>query len=182
MKTRDKKGLLYSPFSFKDKKLAWGLWILSLFLVLGAMTVIYRFSAASAVESSQTSMGICRRLARWIAAYIARPEDIDALQNQLEIPIRKLAHFTEYACLGFLMQFHLYFSKKLEMGRNFVARGIAISVIYAISDEIHQYFVPGRACRFLDVCIDSSGVLVGTVIFCLIFCRLLDGLLSRVYN
>jgi VanZ family protein len=34
---------------------------------------------------------------------------------------------------------------------------ILICFLYALSDEIHQSFVPGRACRILDVVIDTSG-------------------------
>ena len=30
-------------------------------------------------------------------------------------------------------------------------------LIYAISDEVHQYFVPGRAMALRDVLIDFSG-------------------------
>jgi len=37
-------------------------------------------------------------------------------------------------------------------------------VTYAITDEVHQYFVPGRSCEIKDVCIDGSGVLFGIVI------------------
>ena len=39
-----------------------------------------------------------------------------------------------------------------------------LGVIYAITDEVHQYFVPGRSCEFKDVCIDGSGVLFGIVL------------------
>lgn len=34
---------------------------------------------------------------------------------------------------------------------------ILICFLYAVSDEIHQYFVPGRACRIFDVTIDTLG-------------------------
>lgn len=44
----------------------------------------------------------------------------------------------------------------------------AFSVAYAASDEIHQLFVPGRACMPLDVLIDSSGALAGVAIFALV--------------
>ena len=43
----------------------------------------------------------------------------------------------------------------------------AFSIAYAASDEIHQLFVPGRACMPLDVLIDSSGALAGVAIFAL---------------
>ena len=39
-----------------------------------------------------------------------------------------------------------------------------ICVIYAISDEIHQLFVPGRAGQVRDVLIDSAGSLLGIII------------------
>lgn len=42
---------------------------------------------------------------------------------------------------------------------------IVICFLYAVSDEIHQYFVPGRACRLFDVLIDISG----SVFFCLLY-------------
>ncbi len=41
-------------------------------------------------------------------------------------------------------------------------------VIYAASDEIHQYFVPGRSCDPIDFIVDSAGLAVG--IFLVIFC------------
>ncbi len=42
---------------------------------------------------------------------------------------------------------------------------VIICFLYAISDELHQYFVPGRACRLLDIFIDTSG----GAFFCLIY-------------
>jgi len=42
---------------------------------------------------------------------------------------------------------------------------VAVCFLYAISDEVHQYFVPGRACRVFDVIVDTSG----SIFFCLVF-------------
>ena len=44
--------------------------------------------------------------------------------------------------------------------------GISLSVafLYACSDEIHQYFVPGMYCEFRDVCIDLCGAFCGMLI------------------
>ena len=39
-----------------------------------------------------------------------------------------------------------------------------ISVLYAASDELHQYFVPGRHASVLDVLLDSVGVLCGVLV------------------
>lgn len=38
-------------------------------------------------------------------------------------------------------------------------------VLYAVGDEIHQYFVPERACRIFDVFVDSCGSSTGILIF-----------------
>ena len=43
--------------------------------------------------------------------------------------------------------------------------GILFCVCYAISDELHQLFVPGRAGRLFDVCVDGAGACFGMVIF-----------------
>lgn len=39
--------------------------------------------------------------------------------------------------------------------------------MYATSDEIHQYFVPGRACMVEDVFIDTLGVILGILLIML---------------
>ena len=40
----------------------------------------------------------------------------------------------------------------------------AIGTAYAVTDEIHQLFVPGRSCELRDICIDAVGVLCGCLI------------------
>ena len=49
-----------------------------------------------------------------------------------------------------------------------------ISVLFAISDEIHQLFVPGRAGSAVDVLIDSVGVGIGVLVY-----RILGPFLSK---
>jgi VanZ family protein len=49
---------------------------------------------------------------------------------------------------------------------------VAISVVYALTDEVHQHFVPGRACRLLDVGIDTCGAIFGMCLFAVILALL----------
>ena len=42
------------------------------------------------------------------------------------------------------------------------SHALAIGLLYAVSDEIHQVFVPGRAGQLRDILIDTAGVLIGT--------------------
>lgn len=78
--------------------------------------------------------------------------------------VRKFAHFFEYAVLGFLIGCALFLSRR----RFSPITAVICSALYSVSDEIHQYFVPGRACRIFDVGVDTLGALTGTLILALI--------------
>jgi VanZ family protein len=73
--------------------------------------------------------------------------------------VRKLAHFTEYLVLSVL----LYRALRGDRRWNLRAAGIAaaMSGIYAIGDEFHQWFVPGRTAAATDCLIDVSGAVAG---------------------
>ena len=120
------------------------------------MIVIFSFSAKTASDSTVESMFITTRL---IKLFINNPP-----QNLLDITetiVRKAAHFTEYAILGILM-YNLFRSFNVSSKKSFFA--VAVCFLYAVSDEIHQYFVPGRACRFLDMLIDTAGSAFGSAV------------------
>jgi VanZ family protein len=70
-----------------------------------------------------------------------------------DLVLRKIAHAAEFAVLGFLLL--------RAAGGTQLALGLGIA--YAVSDEIHQHFVPGRLGSPLDVLIDSVGVLAGVL-------------------
>lgn len=78
--------------------------------------------------------------------------------------VRKFAHFFEYAVLGFLIGCAFFLSRR----RFSPITAVICSALYSISDEIHQYFVPGRACRIFDVGVDTLGALTGTLILAFI--------------
>lgn len=80
--------------------------------------------------------------------------------------LRKFAHFSEFAGLGFCLCNALYASFGHRLTPVFALVG---TVIYAISDEVHQIFSEGRACQITDVLIDSSGALSGIVIAFLVY-------------
>ncbi|MCX6765789.1 MAG: VanZ family protein [Candidatus Moranbacteria bacterium] len=77
---------------------------------------------------------------------------------------RKGAHFFEYVILAvfWLRIFRMhYFYQKTELYH----WAFFASLLYAISDEIHQVFVAGREGKILDVGIDALGILAGLVIW-----------------
>ena len=87
--------------------------------------------------------------------------------------VRKLGHFSEYAVLGFFA--FAYFSNIFQTGREKIQleTSFFISFLfcfsYAVSDEFHQTFVIGRDGNFMDVLIDSEGVLFGIIISIILF-------------
>ena len=68
-----------------------------------------------------------------------------------DLALRKLAHAAEYAVLGALLV--------RALRRPLPAWGLA--VLYAVTDELHQTFVPGRRGAPLDVAIDAAGAAIG---------------------
>ena len=91
--------------------------------------------------------------------------------------VRKLGHFSEYAILGFFA--FAYFSNIFQTGREKIQleTSFFISFLfcfsYAVSDEFHQTFVIGRDGNFMDVLIDSGGVLFGIMIsYILLFLKI----------
>jgi VanZ family protein len=65
--------------------------------------------------------------------------------------IRKAAHFTEYGILFWLLV------RGPMVRRPYLA--LMLCVVYALTDEGHQAFVPGRTASLYDVALDSSGAL-----------------------
>ena len=127
--------------------------ILNFLLVVIWMTLIFIMSSFNSTESSNQS--------NFIINIITNLFNINNLEL-LTLITRKTAHFTEYLILGMLVSNMIYYyDKKAYID-------IIICIIYAISDEIHQLFVPGRSYQTLDIIIDSIGSLVGIYLLILI--------------
>lgn len=126
------------------------------------MVIIFKFSAANGVESSGTSSGLLEGIISKIGEVLPIEMEIQQkawLVEVLETPLRKCAHMTEYMCLALFVMLPFYvFGKR---GRSLICRSAVVSIVYACTDELHQYFVPGRAGRIMDICIDSIGVWIG---------------------
>lgn len=73
--------------------------------------------------------------------------------------VRKLAHFGIYFIFGITLKL-MY--RRLNLKHAQTATLIT-GFLYALSDEIHQLFVPGRSGELRDVLIDFSGVITGTL-------------------
>ena len=130
------------------------------------MILVFIFSNEGGVDSSGTSGNTIRQ----ILILFKKDWDLIQLEKTIEMLqpfVRKLAHFTLYAVGGFLT-YNLNSKsekiKKLEQRYSYINKytiTIIFGIFYAITDEIHQIFVPGRDGRVFDVCVDTLGVIFG---------------------
>lgn len=133
---------------------------------------IFIMSAQPAEQSSQLSGGIVSKI---VSVAYSDFEDLPAEQKTditytVTFIVRKVAHFLEYSILGLLAFFTANTYKEHKFALRILTASI-FCVLYAVSDEIHQYFVVGRACRFCDICIDSAGSILAIFFLALIIYR-----------
>lgn len=85
----------------------------------------------------------------------------DADPRTISYAVRKTAHFLEYFILGY----SLFFTAGLKYsGYRQLLLAWGTGSAYAVTDEIHQMFSPGRSCEITDMLIDSAGVMSGVLI------------------
>lgn len=75
----------------------------------------------------------------------------------------KLIHIVEYAAFGFLCLWSLR-TTSLRHKHVIVYVAAAAAALYGATDEIHQYFVPGREASVIDFLLDAVGAFIGAYI------------------
>ena len=105
---------------------------------------------------------ISSRISGWVG---------ELVKNLLNLPVgeeegghgllRKIAHFSEFACLGALICWRLGMAG--VTGRSLAALALFGGLATACMDETIQIFVPDRASSLIDVWIDTSGAAVGMI-------------------
>lgn len=136
----------------------WFAWI----LVLGWMGVIFYLSHHPADASSKLSSGIVQSMIQLMETITRIP--VEEAQ-WLHFLIRKGAHVFAYFLLAILLM-HACIHMDYEQSQQIVIT-LIISVLYAISDEMHQLFIPGRSGEVRDVLIDTAGAILGILVWLL---------------
>ena len=138
---------------------------MSVLLVAFVMWQIFSFSHQKASVSLEQSGGVTESIMGAVSdTFDELPQkDKETVIDQLQQLIRKSAHLIIYFALGFL-SCNMFYSFKIRMIKSGIL-GLILSVGYAISDEIHQHFIPGRACALSDMALDSAAAAVGVVVF-----------------
>ena len=136
----------------------------SIFIVLLVlwMGFIFSMSCENAEESSNTSGQTIKVVLSTVPEFEKQPEEVKVnIIEELQFIVRKSAHFIGYMILGILASCLILHYENINKK---YPLAFLICVIYAISDEIHQLFVPGRAGQVRDVLIDSAGSLLGIIL------------------
>ncbi len=77
-----------------------------------------------------------------------------------------IKHAIAYGIFGFFIAQALFFEHGfVRLKRNYIIFAIILGILYGISDEFHQSFVPGRSSEISDVVADSVGIIIGTILF-----------------
>lgn len=139
------------------KKIAFGM------AVICCMVIIFSLSHQPATQSNDLSTGVTE----FIIALMERVApnatiDLDGINHI----VRKNAHFLIYFILGILVSGTL---RRLGASRHRVfGWSLLICVVFAMTDEIHQLYVPGRGAQVQDVLLDSAGACLGIGLYALV--------------
>ena len=122
--------------------------LMTLAMLLLVTFIIFSFSLETADESSEKS-GFIVRLLDGVCALFG----VDA--ETLETPIRKAAHFAEFALLGFVAYLS---ARAFKLG---MPSALLYSLLVAVADETIQLYSPERFSSTLDVLLDFGGAVFG---------------------
>ena len=139
------------------KALAVVLSIVSIFWIF----FIFSNSAETATESNDKSYDVVEI----IVEKVLREDFQSKSKSEISVInnfIRKFAHFSEFAVFSLFAVLSFWAWNLKKNLRYFLP--VAAAFLVACTDEIIQYFVPGRACRFTDVLIDTGGAVFLVVV------------------
>ena len=137
--------------------------LFSVIFLVGIIAAIFIFSSQNGSDSSDVSSTVSRLFCKLLFSGF---DEMTAEQQLLIVSglnhfIRKAAHFTAYALLGAGSYAFFRFSGIRLGGAFFPA--LIFCAAYAVLDEIHQYFTPGRSFMISDMLLDTFGAAFGAV-------------------
>jgi len=94
--------------------------------------------------------------------------DIPGLDAIVQDNSDKVKHIIAYAVLAGLIWRAL--GAKFATGRRF-ALAVVIAVLYGVTDEYHQRFVPNRTCDICDLAADATGALIAAAVAAIMLSR-----------
>lgn len=138
--------------------------------------MIYLFSSQHGKDSYHLS-------SQFIQVFKEKVENTPILKSELKerfiskpsFYLRKLAHLTIFALLGMATRIAVGYKSKSRLTGMIIA--LLICSFYALLDEWHQYYIPGRSAQLIDVVIDMIGASLGIIVV-----ECMTSLLSSIKN
>ena len=124
---------------------------LALAVTLASMAVIFVLSSQPAELSTKVSRAVTEPVQAITPLWFST--------TNLNANVRKWAHIYIYCALGVSMAVTVQLWLHRVTMRQKALLASALCMLYAAGDELHQYFVPGRAAQLSDVAIDAMGFL-----------------------
>jgi VanZ family protein len=82
----------------------------------------------------------------------------------------KIKHFGAYMVLTVLLTLTLMVQDKNTFLKKYAfPASVIIAALYGILDEVHQMFIPGRSCEFMDWVADLGGAITGSLMVYIYF-------------
>ena len=122
--------------------------------------MVFIFFASTGAFSGENTSRIVRPLLLWLFPDIS--EEKIALAHFV---VRKVAHFLEYGVLAFLAARAFSNSPGPNLRRRWFVASLLLVVVYSLTDEYHQSFVPSRGASVYDSLIDSLGGLTALLLY-----------------
>lgn len=134
--------------------------------------VIFSFSAVPAKASTKQSKGLTYNVIKLLNGNKLNEKELEKLTKKVNPIVRKVAHFSIYMILAiftyiFIEELNIKSKSEKERLRKNILYTCIFCIIYAIFDEIHQIYVPGRTGKAIDVIIDTLGSCMGIAILLL---------------
>jgi len=140
--------------------------IFSCFAVILWMIIIFVFSAQESTETNHLSMSVSQMMIGNKAIGSTEISDSSETLEWFNTIIRECAHFFLYFVLGILAVNAVRRTGMRSIKGFYLSASICFA--YAISDEVHQIYVPGRYSSIKDILIDILGAIMGIGIYWII--------------
>jgi VanZ family protein len=118
------------------------------------------FFASSDEFSASNTSRIIGPLVLWLF-----PNTSPQTLETIHFLTRKVAHFSEYFVLGFLAARAFHGTANRTLNRHAFSIAALLIVVYALTDEYHQTWVPSRTSSIFDSMIDIAGGLTALTVF-----------------
>ena len=124
-------------------------------LVLWALVIF--IGSSNLLSAEHTSVVL--RFIKWLF-----PSASNASLAWFHFLLRKAGHLSEYAILATVAARAFRGSSHQFLKQHWFTLSLLLAVLYALSDEFHQSFVPSRTASYHDSLIDSTGALLALIV------------------